>query len=970
MRYSEAHAAKSGSVPFALRGPKSVRMALAAAVAGAVGLVPAVAVTTPAYAALTDVTITPATGSVTEGGELVYNVKNANMSDAVNLKVEVVPDPDSMSTAVDKNDYTLSATTLSVPKNSTKQVTLRAVDDAWYEPTETFLLKVTDTAAMDPTDPDSYTTAKGKIYDNDNKPSYTLTVAPSTVSEKSTMGADVTAKVTVTLSAKSGVDTKVKIGTQDGTAKAPGDYTAIDPTDPDNTLTIMAGQLSASTSVTVISDGVQDTMPTEMFKVTASADNASPSDQAAVVSIVDAQSAPTLTLTQAPSGGTQDEAKDITYTVHASSMSESPITARWDVVPVKPAEGDDPAMPGQDFVYPSSRTVTIPAGEDSATFTISLSDDGLNENSEDFGVQLVAPVGAILDEKNSWVTSTIKDINLEDTPRVKISPASVPEGNTGKSAKTFTATLSQKSGRKVTVDWKTIIQEMGTMDPPATPGKDYITKKGTLVFPAGTLTQTFTVEIVGDTTNEGPEVFWLALASDDKSADFTTDTDDAMVPITIDDDDLPPMVMFDGVTMKEGEATVPVMLQVKLSNPSTHDIHFDVAGDSASGPGFASGMFDPDIPGSGDYTLLASGDKAVTIRAGQTVGYVPLLVNGDTMFEPDETADITATIDADDADFVSPATQSKTATIKLLNDDKAPTLWINDVDAMEGDSVDVTGTVDGTADSDMNFNISFAGASYKGSKAADTKDFTNPGVLTATIPAGTEPGDSVSIGSVNIIDDPEPEGAETIGVSGMPQQGSWGKVETGWITIAPSDGGQNVKPTLTLAANVTGGINTPITGKAGPGATVELWGGPISAKEGPLTKLAWTMADKSGWYKFTRTLGQGYRFKVASAGEMSEEKWVTVTQDPVFVASSSAKGMVSFAVQGTPRGVGQTVIVQNWVGGKWVNAWKGTTGSDNVWKATAKVASGSAISVRAFVQGFTPNGIMGGYSATKRITIK
>jgi hypothetical protein len=47
-------------------------------------------------------------------------------------------------------------------------------------------------------------------------------------------------------------------------------------------------------------------------------------------------------------------------------------------------------------------------------------------------------------------------------------------------------------------------------------------------------------------------------------------------------------VTFDSVTMKEGESTVPVMLQIKLSNPSSQDIRFDIADDS--------GGADDDVP--------------------------------------------------------------------------------------------------------------------------------------------------------------------------------------------------------------------------------------------------------------------------------------------------------------------------------------------------------------------------------------
>ena len=83
-------------------------------------------------------------------------------------------------------------------------------------------------------------------------------------------------------------------------------------------------------------------------------------------------------------------------------MSELPMTVRWDAVAVTPATDHDQATPGTDFTYPASRTVTIPAGTDSATFAIPFRDDQLNENPEDFGVTLAVPTNATLDKDTGF----------------------------------------------------------------------------------------------------------------------------------------------------------------------------------------------------------------------------------------------------------------------------------------------------------------------------------------------------------------------------------------------------------------------------------------------------------------------------------------------------------------------------------------------------------------------------------------
>ena len=962
MRYSEAHAAKSGSVPFALRGPKSVRMVLATAVAGAIGLVPAVAVSTPAFAN-GPFQITPSNGSVTEGGDdTIYTIKNVSGSLISGITASAIVDLTEGANSIDATgDVTVTPTSsFSLADGASKQITVHAVDDSKYEAAETFRFDVKQG------DNDYY--ANGVVYDNDSQPSYTLTATPATVSEKSS-GDPLPAKITATLSAKSGVDTVVKLSTEDGTAKVGDDYKALDAEVDKNTqITVPAGSFSASVNVYVRNDGIKDAASPETFKVNGSADNATPSDQSATVSIVDAQSTPVLTLTQDAVDGAQDEGKDVKYTVTATPASEVPITVRWDAVAVTPDDGDDAATPGQDFAYsaPATRTVTIPAQAESADFTISLRSDGLNENHEQFGVQLAAPTNATIDDKDAMVTTTINDGDSLAVPTVSFTPTSVTEGSSGKVTKTFTATLSQKSGRTVSVDWTTATPGSGAK---ATPGKDYTAKKGTLVFPPGTTSQTFTVDIVGDTTHEDNEVFNIELLSADHTADIGEG--DSPVPVTITDDDAKPTVTFDNVTMKEGEATVPVMMQIKLSNPTKDQITFTVSDDSGGGAGIASDTsdeaFDPDVVGEGDYTRLVD---TVTIQPGQTVGYVPVLVNGDAIYESDETASILAT--AADSTLLGIGSGTKTAKLVLQNDDKAPTLAIDSVAASEGDTVGVTGTVQGSTDQDSNFNITVAGGSVNGSKAADSKDFSNPGPLTATIPAGAMDGDTVTIGDVGIVDDADSEGAETIVVSGSPQSGSQGAVVSGAITIAASDGGATtppVTPTITVPANVVGAVAVPITGKATAGQDVELWGAPISSAKPALVKLQTLKAGTNGAYAFSRWIGSGYRFAIKVGTWSSPEKQVTVTQDPILVASTT-KGLASFAVQGSPRAAGQTVIVQRYVNGKWGEIARGLTGSTNQWKGSVKIASGTAVAVRAFVVGDTTMGIMGGYSDIKRFTIK
>lgn len=91
------------------------------------------------------------------------------------------------------------------------------------------------------------------------------------------------------------------------------------------------------------------------------------------------------------------------------------------------------------------------------------------------------------------------------TPTLSIGDISVTEGNASKSA-TFTVTLSQASTQSVSVAYAT---RNGT----ASAGSDYTAQTGTLTFSPGQTSKTVSVTILGDTTFEPDEDFFVTLSS-------------------------------------------------------------------------------------------------------------------------------------------------------------------------------------------------------------------------------------------------------------------------------------------------------------------------------------------------------------------------------------------------------------------------------------------------------------------------
>jgi hypothetical protein len=91
-------------------------------------------------------------------------------------------------------------------------------------------------------------------------------------------------------------------------------------------------------------------------------------------------------------------------------------------------------------------------------------------------------------------------------PEIKISDATVTEGNTGQTAVTLMLSRTGDLSASASVAWK-------TLDATATAGSDYVAANGVAVFAAGASTTTVTVKVYGDTLYENTETFWVQLAA-------------------------------------------------------------------------------------------------------------------------------------------------------------------------------------------------------------------------------------------------------------------------------------------------------------------------------------------------------------------------------------------------------------------------------------------------------------------------
>jgi uncharacterized repeat protein (TIGR01451 family) len=205
--------------------------------------------------------------------------------------------------------------------------------------------------------------------------------------------------------------------------------------------------------------------------------------------------------------------------------------------------------------------------------------------------------------------------NDDANPSITINDPSVVEGNTGNNPNmSFVITLSNPTSITLSVPFS-------LADGTATVGSDYQTNSGSFsVFP-GNLTAQVSIGIIGDANVEPNETFFMNLGS---LAGATIAKPQGVGTIINDDGLASPGISVSDVTVTEGNSgTVNANFNVFLtaSSASTITVNYATADNSAT-------------IANNDYVTKSG---VLTFTPGQTGQSVTVVVNGDTVFEPNET---------------------------------------------------------------------------------------------------------------------------------------------------------------------------------------------------------------------------------------------------------------------------------------------------------------------------------------------
>jgi hypothetical protein len=891
-----------------------------------------------------------------------------------------------------------AGTAITIPAYSyTGTVDVTLWDDALYEdPTQSFTVAPSTSVNYGPQPLTSAATQTPTVTIKDDEPVPTVSIADAAAAAEGDY-----LQFPVSLSGLSELQVSVTADTADGSVRsdsnpAVGTGGSNDYTPLSQSVVIAPYTKSRNFSVTTTTNGGFEGPENVKATISGTPTNATLGTPTTAYGVInDGPDGPEATLDTSFDTAGDPDANGNTFVELASGEAQRKIGVTLDApgpwqVPVKIdyAFKDGTATNGVDYKG-TSGSITIPAGTTPSDLFIPVTivGDTIKEgvaglpSSETFSVVLSSTTGTI-DPTGLGGTIEITEGADDQTPTWSVGNASVVEGNTGTATAKVPVTLSAPAAGDTTfsiglTDGTTT--ETGVSTGVTVGANDYDWPANrTLTIAAGSTTGYIEVPVNADTVWEQDETVVVTPSLTSSNISNTTVTGTLhSAALTITNDDVKPSITFNNLTGGEGS-----LLRVNgtINGLSQYDYKLGFA--IAAGTPAATPGKDFDAPANiANWSLNVArgtaGSLSEVVSSPATPFTFDVYLTPDTIDEATESFTLTAT-----ETTPSPTGfMTSVGTYKITDDpaDMPPAVSVRDESIGEDEGsvdvhVDLTQVGDTTA-TEQAITIPYwtvDGSAKAGQDYAATKG-------TLTIDAGV----TSSFIKVPVINDKVKEGNENFWVKlGTPTSPTGATIAkgAGEVIIKMNDGGsgdepgepnepeQPGAPTISAPAKIVGAVAVPISGQAASGATVELWGAPMGG--GDLKFIGSTKANAQGRYSFSRWIGVGHRFATQADDLNSEEVTVTVQQNPVFAASSPARGKLALTVTGNPRAAGQTVIVQRWVGGKWVNAWRGTTGNTNQWRATINAPAGSAHTLRAFIAGHTPDGLAPGYSVARKVTIR
>ena len=687
--------------------------------------------------------------------------------------------------ATEGTDYTtVPNITITIPagdQDVEHTFTLTPTDDAFREDNETISFDATLASV-------TVTGASITLTSDDAAPAITLTVDTDkdTDNVQTSLAEDggvKTVRVTATLDGttrlEEAADLTLAVGKNSDSATEGTDYTDVD----DQTITIGAGVASVTHDFTLTP--TDDDLYEGSETISLDGTLASVTVTATSFTLTDDDVQPSFAVADASTS----EGDAITFTVTRSGAMDNAVSVKWNT---KPATGAGAAS-ASDYTEATTATkLDFAKGVGSQTFTVTTTEDTLNEANETFLVELTEAVGATISDAEATGTITNDDaapttltLAVDADNNTENVQSSLAENGGAKTVK-VTATLGGST--QFDVD-KTLTLIVGDDDDSATEGTDYTNVADqTITIPAGdqNVEHTFTLTPTDDDIDEPTEEISIegTLTGITVTGTAITITDDEDVPTAT-------LVLTPSTINESGETNTSTTVTATLSGKSSVAVTLTVA--ATAGANTAAG----------DFTLTGT---TLTIAAGDTTstGTVTIAAEDNDIDAPNKTVTVSAT--ASGGGVANPTDQ-----ILTINDDEGvptATLVLTPSTINESGETNTSTTVTATLSGKSSVAVTLTVAATAGANTA-AGDFTLTGT-TLTIAAG----DTTSTGTVTIaaedndIDAPN----KTVTVSATASGGGVANPTDQILTINDDEGVPTATLVLTPSTiNESGETNTSTT---------------------------------------------------------------------------------------------------------------------------------------------------------------
>lgn len=428
-----------------------------------------------------------------------------------------------------------------------------------------------------------------------------------------------TAAITITRTNGAAAGVSVTFSTQDGSATAGLDYSAVS-----QTVTFSAGQTATNILVPILNDALDETNETVQLLLSNPQGGATLGPVSSAMLAINDDDSGGVFRFGAPNYLANENAGAFLVSVIRSSGLASNVTVDF-------FTQDGTALALQPDYIGTNGTLSFGAGETNKVIAVPIHNDTVPEGNEALSIVLTNATGGASLSATNAATLTIVD----DESSISFTNVTYTVGEAGGSI-SLHAVRSGALGTAVSVDFLTL---NGTA---AAPG-DYRATNGTLTFPANTALRTITVPIVNDFDLEGPESFSVRLTNPQGGVQIGTIAN-ATVHIT--DDDAPGVIRFSSSTYNGNEGTV-VNIGVQRTGGAGAGVtvQFNMVNGTAS---------------SNDYSNRT---QVLTFAGGETNKIIAVNLNPDNLTEPVETVNLGLAILTGGATLGSPST----ATLNINN---------------------------------------------------------------------------------------------------------------------------------------------------------------------------------------------------------------------------------------------------------------------------------------------------------------